>query len=113
MAGIGLGRLLGGEHASIPPECGGGSSPVKTEPPQIVFFLFFLFFFLFLSSPLSSLSILSSSQFCQYLSLLQIQVARSPLAGGSLFSYGKNAHSEKVCSSPKEKGDARAAPVIP
>ena len=29
MVGIGLGRLLGREHASTPPEWGGGSSPVK------------------------------------------------------------------------------------
>ena len=29
IAGIGLGRLLGGEHASTPQSGGGGSSPVK------------------------------------------------------------------------------------
>ena len=39
-AGIGLGHLLGEEHDSTPPEWGGGSSPVKTEPLQIVFLLF-------------------------------------------------------------------------
>ena len=39
IAGIGLGRLLGREHASNSPEWGGGSSPVKTEPPQIVLML--------------------------------------------------------------------------
>ena len=37
IAGIGLGRLLGGEHASTPQS--GGSSPVETEPPQIVLFV--------------------------------------------------------------------------
>ena len=30
-----MGRLLGREHAST--EWGGGSSPVQTEPPRIVF----------------------------------------------------------------------------
>ena len=39
IAGIGLGRLLGGEHASTLPRWGGGSSPVKTEPPHIVLLL--------------------------------------------------------------------------
>ena len=29
--------MLGGEHASTPQSRGGGSSPVETEPPQIVF----------------------------------------------------------------------------
>ena len=36
IAGIGLGRLLGREHASTLPEWGGGSSPVKTEPPDCI-----------------------------------------------------------------------------
>ena len=43
IAGIGLGRLLGGEHDSFNfPEWRGGSSPVKTEPPQIVLLLLLL-----------------------------------------------------------------------
>ena len=37
IAGIGLGCLLGREHASTPQSGVGGSSPVKTEPHQIVF----------------------------------------------------------------------------
>ena len=43
IAGIGLGRLLGGGHASTP-QSGVESSPVKTEPPQIVLLLLLLLF---------------------------------------------------------------------
>ena len=39
IAGIGLGRLLGGEHESTLQEWSGGSSPVKAEPHQIVLLL--------------------------------------------------------------------------
>ena len=43
IAGIGLGRLLGGGHDPTPQKWGGGSSPVKTEPLQIVLLLLLLF----------------------------------------------------------------------
>ena len=36
MAGIGLGRLLGGEHASTPQSGVAAPCLFKTEPPQIV-----------------------------------------------------------------------------
>ena len=36
IAGIGLGRLLGGEHASTLQSGGGGSSPVKTASPDCI-----------------------------------------------------------------------------
>ena len=53
----------------------------------------------------------SSSQFCKYLSLFSrfkslagpSQSLRKSLAGGSPFFLRNNAHSEKVCSSPRKK----------
>ena len=43
-----VGPLAWGRACFISPECGGGSSPVKTEPPQIVLLLLFLFLCLLL-----------------------------------------------------------------
>ena len=72
--------------------------------------LFLKFFFHFhvlpfsshlLSSPLLFSSLLFSSL------LSSSRVARGCSLGGSLFCIGNNAHSEKVCSSPREKGEPR------
>ena len=64
---------------------------------------------------LTHLSLVSSSQFYKYLSLFsrlgslagRSQVARGCSLGGSPLFLWNNAHSEKVCSSPREKKESR------